>query len=242
MKKKVRQGLVDSKVVTRHSQEPNPASLQNHIFSILPTLIFQSCSKHMCINHCHWEVSTELTRLGLPPALTSSSPPCLTEPQLGHRHKINPSSLIYLDPSPKKRAYIVSLYQGGQFWGPGVTGTRSEGHSYCTRFEFDRLTARRNSLGSLHHRGQGNRGRTYNHMFLSSIGQIFTFLSATSLGVACKISFLSRVKEEALGQEVRGSDPQGGEHHQKSRPSRVEVQSRSEAWGWEALRWRLRGV
>lgn len=75
------------------------------------------------------------------------------------------------------------------------------------------LRERRNSLGSLHHRGQGNRGGTYNHTFLSSIGQIFTFLSATSLGVACKISFLSRVKEEALGQEVRGSDPRGGDHH-----------------------------
>lgn len=102
MKKKVRQGLVDSKVVTRRSQEPNPASLQNHIFSILPTLSFQSCSRYMCINCCHWEASTELARLGLPPALTSSSLPCLTEPQLGHRHKINLSSLIYLDP-PQRR-------------------------------------------------------------------------------------------------------------------------------------------
>lgn len=99
------------------------------------------------------------------------------------------------------------------------------------------LMARRNSLGSLHHRGQGNRGGTYNHTFMSSIDQIFTFLSATTLGVACKISFLSRVKEEALGQEVRG-----GEHHQKSLPSRAEVQSGSEARVWEALRLCLHGV
>lgn len=121
MKKKVRQGLVDGKVVTRRSQEPNPASLQNHIFSILPTLSFQSCSRCMCIKRCHWEASTELARLGLPPAFMSSSLPCLTEPQLGHRQKINLFSLIYLDP-PHKEEDLHSPTVPGRT----VLGTRSD--------------------------------------------------------------------------------------------------------------------
>lgn len=78
-------------------------------------------------------------------------------------------------------------------------------------------------MRSLLHRVQETeRGHMTTHSCLPLI-KYLSFLLLTPLGVACKINILSRVKEEALGQEVRGWDPWGGQHHKMSLLSWAEV-------------------